>query len=136
MKFLIVDDEYVSRVKLAMMFSHFGGVETAENGNEALKKIKQSHDTNVPYDLCVLDLEMPGITGEQVIQKIREFEKQSNAETQEMKILIISSKDFNTVFSAHQKGSQGYLVKPVNKETAQMALSDLGLLKDPNNKTM
>ena len=45
-------------------------VETAENGNEGIEKIKANG-----YDVLLLDLMMPGISGLEVIGEVNKFNK-------------------------------------------------------------
>ncbi|PLV56342.1 response regulator [Thermotoga sp. SG1] len=70
-KILVVDDEPNMRELLREELEEEGyEVETAENGEEALKKFSTGD-----YDLMILDIEMPGMNGLEVAGKIREMKK-------------------------------------------------------------
>lgn len=69
---LLVDDDedYINLVKM-----YFGGlgynIDIAENGEKALEIIKKEK-----HQIILLDYFMPGMSGEDVVNKIREFNKQ------------------------------------------------------------
>jgi len=63
---LIDDDQFVTTLYKAKLQSEGFAVDAANNGNEALEKISQSRP-----DVIVLDLNMPGITGVELLKSIR-----------------------------------------------------------------
>lgn len=63
---LIDDDQFVTTLYKAKLQSEGFAVDAANNGNEALEKIGQSRP-----DVIVLDLNMPGITGVELLKSIR-----------------------------------------------------------------
>ena len=74
MKVLIVDDSvvYRSAIKMALTQSEFcKDVQTANNGKDALEKLKQSE-----FDIVTLDIEMPIMDGVETIQEIRKINKE------------------------------------------------------------
>ena len=61
---LIVDDNKVNRILLARGLEGDGHkVETAENGKQALEKLRTDS-----FDLVLLDIEMPEMNGYQVLE--------------------------------------------------------------------
>jgi len=63
-KILIVDDNKVNRILLGRGVEQDGHrIETAENGKQALDMLKRD-----PYDLVLLDIEMPEMNGYQVLE--------------------------------------------------------------------
>lgn len=76
---LIVDDTPFNVEILQMMIKTSFGVtcEIAFSGEEALEKVKKRHKQrqfNYPmYKLIFMDINMPGITGVQTTQYIREY---------------------------------------------------------------
>ena len=66
-RILVVDDEEMIRDLLEETFSKRGyEVETAVNGREALKKIKEER-----YDLLVTDLRLPDISGMEILSRVK-----------------------------------------------------------------
>jgi len=70
MKILIADDHSIVREGLKQYVKTLDEarlIDEAVNGNEAWAKIKDGN-----YDLVILDVSMPGISGLDVLQKIKE----------------------------------------------------------------
>lgn len=98
---LIIEDEKKIRRFLQLELEHEGYlVTTAEDGEEGLKKVKTNH-----YDIVLLDLMLPKLSGEVVCTKIREFS--------EIPIIILTAKDqtLNKV-QLLDMGADDYLTKP------------------------
>lgn len=70
---LLVDDAADNRKLLSVMLSKAGlEVVTAENGEAACKAVKQSLDAGRPYDLVVMDIQMPVLDGCGAASKLRD----------------------------------------------------------------
>jgi DNA-binding NtrC family response regulator len=68
-KILIVDDEESIRLSLEHQLTEEGfNVDTAESGEEAIEKI----DKDSSWDLVITDLRMYGVSGLDVLKKVRE----------------------------------------------------------------
>jgi two-component system, LytTR family, response regulator len=108
---ILVDDEKLAIQGLALRLEGFTDVEvidTAQNGREAIRKIK----TNKP-DLVFLDIQMPGFDGFSVLQGLMDVEPP----------LVI----FVTAYSEHaikafEAQAVDYLVKPVEPQRLADAL--------------
>lgn len=104
---LIVDDDEAVRTTLYKVMKS-NGIETdmASNGQEALDKVAQNK-----YDLMLLDVNMPGVDGFEVVQRVRE----KNIQTP---IMIISARteDYDTLYGL-DIGADDYLTKPFNPIT-------------------
>jgi two-component system phosphate regulon sensor histidine kinase PhoR len=103
---LVIDDDSVIRMACEMTLKQEGfTVATAENGKIGLEKLKEKK-----YDLVLLDLMMPEISGAQVLDKIREFDEN---------IVVIIITGFATIESAVdtlKKGVYDYIPKPFTPE--------------------
>lgn len=100
-KILIVEDDNSinTMLKKLMNINGYDAVQ-AYSGTEALLQIN-SND----FDLVILDLMLPGISGEELIKKIRE--------TKEMPVIIISAKiDKNDKINLLNLGADDYITKP------------------------
>jgi len=106
-KILIVDDEPLN-VKLlaAMIPSDQYDTVLAYSGEEALKIV-----TDVPPDLILLDIMMPGLTGYEITRILK-----SDPESQDIPIVLVTAfggTDFE--IKGLEAGADEFLNKPVNK---------------------
>jgi CheY-like chemotaxis protein len=74
-KLLLVEDNPVNqKVTILTLQSLVRGIDTALNGQEALKKLENSD-----YDLILMDIQLPLMNGLQATEKIRELESSGNS---------------------------------------------------------
>ncbi len=67
LRVLVVDDNEINLKVASLMLTHFGAhVVTASGGAKAVDMLKSSG-----FDLVLLDIHMPGMTGQEVLNKIR-----------------------------------------------------------------
>ncbi len=70
-KILLVDDEIDVLESFKMFLENLGyTVKTIDNGEDAISMIKKEH-----FDLVLLDILMPGMSGRDVLRKIRKTKK-------------------------------------------------------------
>ena len=105
---MIVDDEHVNRRVLQNHLSVAGyGVTEANSGKEALALL--GGETN--YDLILLDIMMPEMSGYEVCQKIRE-----RYQTSELPIILLTAKNaVSELVQGFNSGANDYLTKPFSK---------------------
>lgn len=114
MKILIADDHAIVRegVKLILKsLPEIKQIEEAADGNDAFTKI-----SNTDYDLVILDISMPGMSGLDVLQRM----KDRNIGT---KVLIFSFyPQEQYAIRAFKLGASGYLSKDSASEELAMAI--------------
>ncbi|WNJ16388.1 ATP-binding protein [Pontibacter sp. G13] len=108
-RILIVDDEPVN---LHVMKSHLsmGGFELvfAEDGQAALDLLESTHS----FDLVLLDVMMPNMSGYEVCRRIRMQHLPS-----ELPIIMVTAKNqVNDLVTGLSKGANDYLAKPFSKK--------------------
>ena len=102
----MVDDSIFMRTMLKSVLGRSGAVEvigTAQNGREALKKIKQ-----LKPDVVTLDVEMPCLTGLQVLERVMKDSP--------LPIVMVSTKTrkgAKMTFDALELGAVDYVAKPL-----------------------
>ena len=103
-KILAVDDDPTALGALRQILIQKGyEVVTAPNGEEALEAIR------VGFDLVILDVAMPGISGYEVCRKIRE-----DPVTHDVPVIFLTAKGLLMDMAEGQDaGSDLYLIKPV-----------------------
>jgi DNA-binding NtrC family response regulator len=103
---LIVDDEKIVRESLFHWFEEEGyNVDTAEEGESALKKYEKGK-----YDLLLLDMKMPGMSGIDLLTKIKSIDKEA------LVILITAFASVPTAITALKQGAYDYVTKPVDPD--------------------
>lgn len=105
---LIVDDVAANIKILSAAFGDEHDLFFATNGQEALETARTQQ-----LDLILLDIVMPGITGLEVCQQL----KQEN-QTKSIPVIFITSKNDNSdVAKGLQIGAYYYLTRPIHRET-------------------
>jgi adenylate cyclase len=102
----VVDDNKVNRLLLGRSLEQQGhSVEMAENGRQALEMMHAR-----PFDLVLLDIEMPVMDGYQVLEKVT-----ADLQLRDIPIIITSAlEELNSVVKCIEMGAEDYLTKPVN----------------------
>ncbi|MDO8550137.1 MAG: sigma-54 dependent transcriptional regulator [Ignavibacteria bacterium] len=105
-KILIVDDEKIVRESLFHWFEEEGYiVDIAESGEAALKKFDKGK-----FDLFLLDMKMPGMSGLELLKKIKESDPEA------IVILITAFASVPTAITALKDGAYDYVTKPVDPD--------------------
>src|SRR5215216_4646364 len=104
---LIVDDEYSGRETLQSVLEGEGyDLIMAENGPQALEKAK----TLLP-DVILLDVMMPGMTGYEVCERIR-----NDPQVAEIPIIILTAlDDRESLLTALKSGADDFISKPFDR---------------------
>ena len=109
---LIVDDNATNRHVLREQLKSWGcQFNEASSGEEALKKMRQGIDDNHPFDLAILDMQMPGMDGETLGRKIKQDSDLNNT----ILVLMTSIGKRGDARRLEKIGFVGYLTKPVKQ---------------------
>lgn len=127
MNILVVDDDFVSRKKMGLILSQYGRCDVAINGAECIEAFQIAHEKDDPYDLITMDIQMPGISGIETLQRIRTWEKDHGIPLGKgVRIIMVTVKeDAQTVFSSFREGCEAYVSKPFTRESLEKAISGL-----------
>lgn len=81
----------------------------ATTGEEALAVLERRADEDSAPDLVLLDLNLPGTSGETVLERIR-----SSPALQRLPVIVLSSSDADEdVESCYRAAANAYLAKPI-----------------------
>lgn len=121
---LIVDDNATCREILKTRLSSWGiRPEEAESAPKALEKLKYAQKHDDPFDMAILDMQMPGMDGIELARKIKSDSKLSNTRL----IMLSSLGEREEVLQPEKVGIEGYLIKPVrHKELLNLLMRKLG----------
>ena len=121
-KVLIVDDNATSREILHYYLSDWGMVtEKAADGQQALQMLRAATDHHQPFDLALLDMTMPGLSGVDVAQTI---ETDSELAGTRAIVLAPMGQQSNTTEST-QSQKLTFLTKPVRESELQVQIGIL-----------
>jgi DNA-binding response OmpR family regulator len=103
---LVVDDNSMNRIMLSRYITKLGyQASLAENGRQALEKLQGE-----PFDLVLLDVEMPEMDGYQVLEQLK-----ANTRLRDIPVIMISAvEELESVVRCIELGAQDYLPKPFN----------------------
>ena len=101
---IVEDDENINEIiKKTLNINNFNSIQ-AYSGTEALLYLEKYRN----IDVIILDLMLPGISGEDVLKKLKENKKN-------IPILVLSSKDsIDSKLSLLNGGASDYMTKPFN----------------------
>ncbi|GAA5315922.1 MAG: response regulator [Candidatus Pelagadaptatus aseana] len=133
LKILVVDDEFASRVKMATVLKQLGTCEMRDDGWQAVIEFTNALKSGAPYNLILLDIEMPGMSGSTALSKIREREKEHGIDDSSRTriVMVTSHNDRDNVVNAMRQGCDSYIVKPFTKEAIYEKLKTIGLINNP-----
>ena len=102
MKIIIVDDDESLRLHLSKALNRRGHYSLAvSNGNEAIIKLR-----NEPFDAAVIDIQMMGKDGFQVLQELKEIHPQL------IGVMLTGHGSISSAVEATKLGAYDYLTKP------------------------
>jgi two-component system chemotaxis response regulator CheY len=120
---LIVDDNASDRLiaKAMLEKAGFRSVQEAEDGVIADKKIMTALEIGKPFDLILVDWQMPRENGLGLLKTIR-----ANWKLKATKVVMLSGlADMKLVQNAKQLNVDGFLVKPLSVEALEAQLKKL-----------
>jgi CheY-like chemotaxis protein/anti-sigma regulatory factor (Ser/Thr protein kinase) len=98
---LVVEDDRVLRVALSRLLAESYDVDEAGDGSEALAKL-----TSRPFDLVLLDIGLPGLSGLEVLARIRDGRGTP-------RVVVMTADDTpETLLKAIRNQAYDYIVKP------------------------
>src|SRR5690242_21017521 len=129
MKCLIVDDEVFCREFVAMLLKDVAHCQQAGSGKEAVELYTEALDGNAPFDLVMLDIMMPDMSGHDAAKLIRSLERERQAASVKIVMLTALNSPSDAMDSFFNAQSAAYLVKPISKDGLFDVISKLGLLR-------
>lgn len=113
MKALVVDDELPAREELIWLLEQCDGVEVVDQASSAETALSIVNDRSV--DVVFLDIDMPGIGGMRLAERLRDDTQLAPA------IVFVTAYD-NHAVEAFGVNATDYLLKPVRLERLQRAI--------------
>ena len=109
MNVLIIDDDPIACDHAKLVLEKAGiAAETVMNGKEAIERVKLRHARREPYNLIIVDWQMPEMDGLEVTRKIREIIGNETA------IIILTAYNWDDVIEdALAAGVDSFIAKPL-----------------------
>jgi PAS domain S-box-containing protein len=126
---LVAEDNEINALLMRSLLGRLGHrAVLATNGEEALESWQAARSAGVPYDLVLMDIQMPQLDGIETTRRIRGLEAaQSGHRTP---ILALTA---NTLvedrYACFEAGMDGFLIKPLDREKLAEALAGLAALR-------
>lgn len=121
----VVDDDDISRSVIVHMLEDYCTISEFGRGDDFLHFL----DKNKP-DVVLLDVNMPGISGFDTIDRIREVPGMKKLPI----IMLTGDSDRDTVITSVTKKTSGYLVKPVQREELRTRIQHVLEAEKPKPK--
>jgi PAS domain S-box-containing protein len=120
-RILVMDDEEIIRAMLVKMLTFSGyGVETSQDGAEAVELYRKARESGQPLDAVILDLTVPGgMGGEETVKKMLEIDPK-------VKAIVSSGYATDPIMSEYKKyGFSAVVTKPYNVRQMEETLHDV-----------
>ncbi len=118
---LIVDNDVQTLETMRLYLEGVARVHTVLGGLQAIEYVQQHH-----VDIIFLDIEMPIMDGFLTLEQLRNIEECINVPV----VLVTGKQDKQSVFNSYIMGVDGYLVKPVSKDTLINKIDELYTRRD------
>ncbi len=120
---LVEDDQEISKMEQTLLTRYNYDVTAAYSGTEALLLLEHKE-----YDIVLLDLMLPGLSGEEVLDKIRGIN--------DIPVMCISAKDgISDRVGVIRAGADDYITKPFNNEELLVRIEALLRRSKKNSKS-
>ncbi len=114
---LIVDDQEISREILKDIVEGFGfTADEAKDGEEAIERIKNADMENLPYDIILVDWNMPKLNGIKTIKKIEEMSANGEIKSKIPTLFMVSAYSKNSI-DLDDSAIDSFISKPVTPST-------------------
>ena len=123
LRVLLAEDYEINQILIEKMVTKLGHtIHVVENGSEAIDAVKEAIQHEQPFDLVLMDLQMPVLDGLQAALAIRELPIMES----ELPIIAISANAYEEDVEACKKhGMQSHLAKPLSFETLKQELTNV-----------
>jgi two-component system sensor histidine kinase/response regulator len=128
-KALIVDDNHANLKILTHDLETVGmEIVALTRGKDVLPALERSLETPKPFDLCILDIQMPLMSGYDVARAIRGAEpklRRPQCTAEKMPLIALSSLMERDTRKCEAAGFDGFLAKPIRREKLYQMLERL-----------
>ena len=126
---LVAEDNEINALLMRALLARLGHrAVIAGNGDEALQAWLAAEGAGTPYDLVLMDIQMPRLDGIETTKRIRAREAGQDRRTPILALTAnTQTEDRSACFEA---GMDGFLVKPLDREKLASALAELAIARN------
>ena len=122
---LVAEDNEINALLMRSLLGRLGHrAVIATNGEQALESWQAAKSAGTPYDLVLMDIQMPRLDGIETTRRLRSLE--ANEPGRRTPILALTA---NTLiedrYACFEAGMDGFLIKPLDREKLADALAGL-----------
>ncbi len=128
MKIMIVDDEMAALTKMKVLLSAFGECTLCTGSQQAVQLCAKAIEGGRPFELITIDIHLGQADGNDLLEQINQLEAKQRA-TPAKKLIITASGTKENLVKAYQKGCDGFIVKPVQRDALDQKMLSLGFVK-------
>lgn len=128
MKILIIDDEMPVLTKMKVLLSAYGECTLATTARQAIQLCTSALQENKPFDLITIDIHLKDVSGLDLLASINQIENETPLPPAK-KVVVTAAGTKDNIIRAMIKGCDGFLVKPVKRDTLEQKLDSLGFAK-------
>ena len=130
---LVAEDNAINALLARALLTRLGHRPTlAPHGEAAVESWLAARAAGTPYDLVLMDVQMPGMDGLEATRRIRAAETEGEVDQRPTRILALTAnamaEDREAALTA---GMDGLLVKPLDRERLREALEHVGRASAP-----
>jgi PAS domain S-box-containing protein len=122
---LVAEDNEINALLIRSLLTRLGHeVIITTNGEEALESWLAAETAGAPYDLVLMDVQMPKLDGIETTKRIRELEAGQRVRRTTI-LALTANTQMDDRYACFESGMDGFLIKPLDREKLADALAGL-----------
>jgi two-component system response regulator LytT len=117
---LIIDDEQLARDELKYLLDQVGGVDVVAQGTNGIEAVDLIEEHRP--DLVFLDVQMPGLDGFAVIERLMERRSKAGGDAEPLPQIVFATAYDQYAVRAFDVNAVDYLLKPFDRTRVQQAV--------------
>jgi CheY-like chemotaxis protein len=118
-RILMVEDNAVNMMIAVALLERWGAiVDQADDGPSALRAVDRAHDAGNPFDIVLMDVQMPGMSGHEVTRRLRtRYDRNTLPVVALTAAALVSERE-----DAMAAGMNDFLTKPIDADRLRHTL--------------